>query len=513
MNKNNKIDAFKKNNKIDVFKKNDKFDTFKILYISIFLIIIALPLIEMSTNLFDPPKLNEKRKKAEMPSFKGNPLNSEFISDIEDYFNDNYGFRDQFIMLNNTLDVKLLGVNTNKDSVIIGKNDYLYSAEELDDYTKTNLLEDWEIKKLAKELAKLQKDLKDRGIYFLFTVAPNKSTIYPEYMPFEENTSKEGNLDRLQRELDNLGVNSIDFKKLLLENKGEKDLYYKRDTHWNDIGSFLATEALLQNLSKEYPIVDMPKIDGMKEEVYSGDLDGLLGLKSWINEYKLDIDYGYTYKKLPKMISYMDSFSYNVLPKLDKYSSYRIDHHNIQADMHSNLSYNIENTKIIYFEIVERYLYKLLDYDFALFDDDLKELDEYTYNKTSLPLSEEDEKDIFTNYKYIEKVKNPDGSYYLESRYDDSFIIWYLPETNVNYLYLELSEPPKDISLLQFFWATEDEESDFTEEDSLKFIATPLKTKYLIDVRHLSIEDINRFRLDIGDKPGTAIKVNKIELY
>lgn len=487
-----------------------KSDTVKIIYVALFIAIISLPLFQMTTKYFNLPKLNEKREKLGKPNFSLSAFKADFTSKYESYFNDNYGFRDQFIMLNNAIDVKLLGINTNPKSVVIGKNDYLYSSEELNDYNRENLLPDYKIEKIAKNLLKLQKDLEKQGTYFLFTIAPNKSTIYPEFMPFEPKfKEEESNYDRLQKEIERLGINTLDFRKVLFENKPKYDLYFKRDTHWNDIGSFLATEELLKNLSSKYPISDMPKIKAMNEEVYEGDLDGLLGLKSWIKEYKLDIDYGDTTEKLPKMICYVDSFSYNVLPKITPYNYNRIDNHNISADMHSNLPYTMRNTKIIYFEIVERYIPKLYNYDFDLFDNSLEEL-EVDYKKTSLPFTKTATYPKLNELKYIYLADNKDGSYYMSSHSNDSYALWDLDHQNIDYLYLDLPNPPREIAPIQIFWSTAGK--DFGEEHSVKFVVTPLKTKYLIDLRGLNIKNADKFRFDLGEKANIELDINKIML-
>lgn len=489
-----------------------KKDKSNLIYVIIFIAIISLPLIQMATGIFKLPKLNEKRDKATKPVFSLKNFDSNYIKNFENYFNDNYGFRDQFIMFNNSIDVKLLKVNTNPN-VIIGKNDYLYSIEELNDYNRDNTLSDADIETIGKNLLKFQKDLQERGIYFLFTIAPNKSTIYPEYMPFQPKFQNEAsNYDKLQKKIDELGINNINFKKTLMENKDKYNLYYKRDTHWNDRGSFLATEEILKNLSKVYPISDMPKIKFVEKEIYNGDLDGLLGLKSWIEEEKLNIDYGDTSKKLPKTVCYLDSFSYNVLPKLNAYSSNRIDNHNISADIHSNLPYHIRNTKIIYFEMVERYIPKLLHYDFDIFDNSLDEMPKnFHFQELSLPLEQSENKDIPMTFNFVERGINKDKSHYIASQWEDSYIIWDIPKQNIDYIYIDLSAPPRDIFPMQIFWAGED--YGFNEEKSIRFAVSPLKTKYLIDVRKLKLKDIKRFRLDLGEESNVELDVRNIKLF
>ena len=114
------------------------------IYIITFLSIISIPAIQLFTNIIDIDSNMEKRTKASRPSIGDFENLGEYFSSYETYFNDNFGFRSDFIKLNSKIDVNLFKQSSN-EQVIIGTNDYLYFKDEMPDYHKTSLLTDDEI--------------------------------------------------------------------------------------------------------------------------------------------------------------------------------------------------------------------------------------------------------------------------------------------------------------------------------------------------------------------------------
>ena len=135
-------------------KKNIKIINFikRKWYLCGFLIIIYLPLIQMNLNIFNTSTINEKREKAQKPVFNKDEDISIYLQNYETYFNDNFGFRENFIKLANTIDVKVFNISSNSN-VILGKNNYLYSSEETNDYNKINTLTNEQINTILNKLS------------------------------------------------------------------------------------------------------------------------------------------------------------------------------------------------------------------------------------------------------------------------------------------------------------------------------------------------------------------------
>ncbi len=471
-------------------------------YIILFLTIIALPLFQSYTSIFNDNLLNEKRSTPTKPVYKKDEPISKYLSEYENYFNDTFGFRDYFIRLANYVDVNIFDKSPNT-SVLLGKNDYLYSSEELNDYNKIATLTPEEIDTIVKNLFYLQTALNERGIQFIFAIAPNKSTIYPEYM-LEPSINPNGTstLDNFQKALKQYGVNYIDYKSLMLDNKDKYELYYKRDTHWNTIASALAAKELMNILSEDYNINDYSiNISNFREEFRQGDLDDLLGLKSPVLEETCDVDITLPTIKFPKTLAYHDSFYNEVLPLLDGFFIQRMDMHNFNAPMHSNLKEFDENAKVVVFEVVERFLYKLKDYELGLFDDDFSILEDYLSYELPLDITDD-------NIEFKDVVQYSYNDYYSYSFLTkESSITWDVPNKKFDYLLLEFENVPKHLSLAISY---ADSNGEFKEKQRASFMLQPDKTKYLIKIKNPI--DINKLKLTVNNKTNVDINIKDIKI-
>lgn len=477
----------------------------KITYIIAFCLLIALPLIQLNTKLFPVKALEEKRKKAESPTFASSENMKKFTADFDAYYKDNFGFRESLIRLSNNLDLKVFKKSPN-DSVLLGKNDYLFLKEELKDYDRTNLLTDEQINVIATNIKNFQESLKERGVEFLFSIAPNKSTIYPEFVGRpSKNPNLESNEIRLSKALKEKNVRYLDFKALMLDNKDKYDLYYKRDTHWNNIACALAADSMLKELGPKFGVDG--SIVFSKPYTYKrlGDLDVLLGINSGVDEYTTDIKILPPSKQLPKAILYHDSFSYDVLPLLDKFSSQRIALHNLNTKVHATFPVYYNNAKIVYFEMVERYIGELLTYSFDMFDNETTDLDaKYT------PVTIELDKNKNTNLKLKDAVSETleDKSYtYFSSTSNTGSISLDIDKQNIDYLYLELDHID-DYTKTKISWAKSGEE--FTDKDSIAMEFVPIKKKYVIPIKG---KDITKLRINIDINPNKELNIKTLKLY
>lgn len=101
----------------------------------------------------------------------------------------------------------------------------------------------------AHALALMQEYCQSRQVAFLFTVAPNKNSLYGEFMP-ERYPSGAGkrNIDRLVPRLKAEGVAYLDLFAPLAEE--ETILYRNLDSHWTQEGAGLAGDEILSALGR-----------------------------------------------------------------------------------------------------------------------------------------------------------------------------------------------------------------------------------------------------------------------
>jgi alginate O-acetyltransferase complex protein AlgJ len=86
------------------------------------------------------------------------------------------------------------------------------------------------------------------GIVYVFLLAPNKSTIYPQYLPPGMLPVVPSGADRLVPQLRARGVRFADPRAELRAAARRGDVYTRMDTHWNDAGAYVAYHATLAAL-------------------------------------------------------------------------------------------------------------------------------------------------------------------------------------------------------------------------------------------------------------------------
>nr|WP_325213168.1 hypothetical protein [uncultured Oscillibacter sp.] len=198
--------------------------------------------------------------------------NPKYLSQVQDYAGDHFYLRQEMITAWSALNARALGSSITQD-VVLGSDGWLYFADTLPDYVGLSPMTDREIFSAARNLALMQEYCESQGAEFLFTVAPNKNSLYPEHMPSLSLPAAHRPRDakRLAEALAEQGVNYLDFFALFREQ--EEALYFKTDSHWNGRGAALAADALNETLGRSSRYFDGPFTP---EESHKGDLYDML---------------------------------------------------------------------------------------------------------------------------------------------------------------------------------------------------------------------------------------------
>jgi len=102
---------------------------------------------------------------------------------------------------------------------------------------------------------------------YLLVLAPNKASIYGEYLPAGLALAEQTFLDALYTALQNDSIPVLDLRPALLKAKSNGLLYYRHDTHWNHLGSWIGTQTILQKLQ----LRPLPQeIDQVKSRLQKG---------------------------------------------------------------------------------------------------------------------------------------------------------------------------------------------------------------------------------------------------
>ena len=216
----------------------------KLLLCSFLAAILAMGLILSTGILFAGPSAagaNEKLSAAPVLFDKEGKLNDRYLADAAAWINDHFFGRQELISMNNRLSALLFGTSGN-DSVILGKDGWLYYASTLDNYTGENTMTHRELFSAANNLRLMAAYCESQGKDFAFMIAPNKNSLYPEHMPNYGVISSVHDAQKLHKLLDQMEVPYVDlFTAFRAE---EETLYFATDSHWHSKGAALGADLI-----------------------------------------------------------------------------------------------------------------------------------------------------------------------------------------------------------------------------------------------------------------------------
>ncbi|MBO7504294.1 MAG: hypothetical protein J6U38_08000 [Clostridia bacterium] len=176
-----------------------------------------------------------------------------FGEHFEAWFADHFAFRAEMVDADAAVMLDVFG-SCPEDDVIAGKDGWLFYAETAKDFLGERFSEE-DVEKLVEFIKNEQKTAAECGAGYVFAVAPNKNSIYPEMMAERYGSPcEESLLDRLTARLKEEGVTVCDLKETLISAKNRGILYYSGDSHWNLLGSTVALEALADAVEKEVSV-------------------------------------------------------------------------------------------------------------------------------------------------------------------------------------------------------------------------------------------------------------------
>lgn len=221
----------------------------RVIYISVFMLLCCTPLILMP--FVHSSGAVGKEDAAENPSLtKNGKINENFGNEFDAWFTQQMPFRTEIITANNMVSSNILGKSAN--GVITGSDGWIFSEETVDDYIGT-MPSERAIHNIAETLRIMQHYTTEHGADFVFAAAPNKNSIYPEYMPKGYIRSDKNTLTVLEKYLEEYSVNYVSLKDEMKKQKENgQQIYLKCDTHWNNLGALYGYNAIMNNLGNEY---------------------------------------------------------------------------------------------------------------------------------------------------------------------------------------------------------------------------------------------------------------------
>jgi hypothetical protein len=169
------------------------------------------------------------------------------------YVDDHPAFRDRLILWRSFLWIRVLGTSPSP-RLIVGSEGWLFRGfpRERDPYNATGRVPERELGRWRRSFEERQRWLAARGISYLLVLAPLKSAIYREHLPAWLAPPEDSAFAQLARELatrSNVAV--LDLGPVLRAASGERRVYHKTDTHWNDEGAYVAYAAILEATDRQ----------------------------------------------------------------------------------------------------------------------------------------------------------------------------------------------------------------------------------------------------------------------
>ena len=218
-----------------------------LLLIALFLLAISLPGVSQLAGLWQAMPASEQRPLSKAPSWPATYGAWRFLAqDIDSYLANRMGFRSWLLIAGHRLRYEF-GAPVTHD-VVIGKRGWLFygGSEEIEKYLGLRPLGAPQIQAIIDRLDRYRRELRAHGALFVFVIAPNKSSIYPEELPDGLNPIGPTPADQLLRALAaRPDIPVVDGRALLLQNRQLGPLFYKTDSHWNDLGAFIVLRAAI----------------------------------------------------------------------------------------------------------------------------------------------------------------------------------------------------------------------------------------------------------------------------
>ena len=225
-------------------------------FIIAFFLIISTPTLDSIFSFAPVDGLFEKRSPVTMPDFpkKISQLKLYFVN-IGKYFDDHYGFRKTLININSKIMDKIFDESPSSRA-LIGKDGWMFfdNHNSLVDVTGKIVLSSDLIANGVKSFNNNLEILKKKNIEYLVVIAPDKSSIYDEYLPdFINHTRiKNHRIDQFIQALlkSNPQFPIIDLRDELQNAQKKEIVYQKTDTHWNRRGAHYAYIKIMNHLAK-----------------------------------------------------------------------------------------------------------------------------------------------------------------------------------------------------------------------------------------------------------------------
>ena len=269
---------------------------FERLMIAIFVLAIAVPLVgTIAMAEAEDEEFEENREPAPLPARPHDWATlAAWPEAFTSYFADHFAFRTQLVRWQALVRVRVLRSSPSPD-VILGKDGWLFYGTDgaVEDYSGARPFTEVELDAWRGALQHTQDWLQEQGVTYVFAIAPDKHVVYPEFMP--DGVHQGLTHSRVDQLLDELRAHStvrfVDLRAPLTAARDAGRLFHITDTHWNDLGAFIAYRQVIERLGAPGgPAASFDDFERRQVTRPGLDLARTLGLRSVLQEEDLRLE-------------------------------------------------------------------------------------------------------------------------------------------------------------------------------------------------------------------------------
>lgn len=232
----------------------------------LFFILLLVPLMAANFSQETQVAEGENRYLTGMPSLftEDGHLKSSFPAEFESWYNDNVGFRNQFIAANGMIQYGLFHRLPSGDVWLGPKGEWNYLTDRIQVSAQhKDLRTEDEVEEIADAYETIGETLLADGRQFYYMQCWDKQSIYPEMLPSSLiQYGEDSAADQIAEALEKRNLHFINPKQALIDAKGRYSTYSSNGdpTHWTHRGAYIAYRMLMEAINEEneyrYPVLE-----------------------------------------------------------------------------------------------------------------------------------------------------------------------------------------------------------------------------------------------------------------
>lgn len=206
----------------------------------------------------------------------------------KEWFRDHFAFRHELVHLHGVLSFNWLGIAKDR-RVMVGRDKWLFYVEDPSRPTRSATpLSPTEVDQWVRVLEQWNAGVTKSGAKFVVVLCPDKQSIYPEALPaWARVAAPNADMPATQvvNRLKARGTVAVaDLRAPMMAAKADGPLYYRADSHWNELGAAAAFKAVFATIGAKLNLGPTPPLIVTEVPGAGGDLARFLGIPDDVPE-------------------------------------------------------------------------------------------------------------------------------------------------------------------------------------------------------------------------------------